>query len=177
MLKSLSAQQQNKLSGLLKNFMMDKKEFNKKMEELETPEVHPQRHQKQFKMYLINTKKSATFGILFILTPFLFLFGVLFKYYLKIDFGIFTGFQEWLISLEDISLFATFMVRFLLLGGPLIAILINLIAILHFQYDSIAKEISLTIRIKWLNILIIALCTLIMSIFFFYLLVENINHP
>ncbi|MFQ5640996.1 MAG: hypothetical protein ACE5IR_23715 [bacterium] len=158
---------------------MNKKELIKKMENLKKPEVSSTHHKQQLKLTLLNSKKSATFGFFLILTPFLFLFGVMFKYYLKIDFSIATFFYEWIAAIDpdSDSSIISWLIRFLLLGGPAIAVMINLFAILHFQFDRTSREIQVTLKLKWLNLAIVAVCSCILMIFFFYLLVENINHP
>ena len=51
---------------------MDKKEFVKKMENLQSPDFVNEIHKRQLKLTLLNTRKSATFGVLLLLTPFLF---------------------------------------------------------------------------------------------------------
>ena len=72
----------------------------KKMENLNRPDFLSEIHKSQLKLTLLNTKKSAIFSIFLILTPFLFLLGVLFKHYLGINLGIFTAFYEWLIEID-----------------------------------------------------------------------------
>ncbi|MCG8604713.1 hypothetical protein MJD09_06915 [bacterium] len=156
---------------------MDKQEFLRKMENLESPDLASETHRRQLKLTLMNTQKSATFGVFFVLTPFLSAFGMILKHNLGIEFGLFTTFPSWLVTLEERSLILTFLIRTLLLGGPLVAIMINLLAILHFQFDGQAKEVLVSIKLKWLNIAVIAFCSLIALIFLSYLLVENINHP
>ncbi len=69
----------------------------------------------------------------------------------------------------------SWIIRSVLLGGPLLAIFINLLAILHFHYDKTAKEILITLKLKWQNITIIVFCSSVFMIFFIYLLVENIG--
>jgi hypothetical protein len=156
---------------------MEKQAFLKKMENLESPNLASKIHQRQLKLTLLSTKKSATFGILLVLTPFLFAFGMILKYNLGLDFGLVTTFPSWLVSLEDRSIILTFLIRALLLGGPLVAVMINLLAILHFQFDGQAKEVLVSIKLKWLNIAVIAFCSVVSLIFLSYLLVENINNP
>lgn len=156
---------------------MDMKEFIKKMENLQSPDFVSEGHKRQLKLTLLNTQKSAAFGVLLVLTPFLFASGMILKYNLGIDFGLFTWFPSWLVSFEEKSIILTFLLRFLLLGGPLIAVLLNLLAILHFQFDGAANEVLISIKLKWLNIAVVIFCSAVLMIFFLYLLVENINHP
>ena len=64
-------------------------------------------------------------------------------------------------------------IRLLLLLGPLVALAVNLLAITHFRYEKANRAIVLVLKIKWLNILLIAVCTGIVVTFFSYLLIEN----
>lgn len=149
-----------------------------KMEKLNVPAVTSEIHKKQLKLTLLNTRKSAAFGVLLIVTPFLFLMGILFKYYLNWHSSIFTVFYEWLVNLDpdsDTSILS-WLIRFLLLGGPALAVVLNLLALVHFQYDKQGKELLISIKIKWLNLAIVAVCTFFLLIFLFYLLLENVNH-
>lgn len=149
------------------------------MENLEPPTVDVINHQKEFRLTLLNTKKSAIIGAFLLILPLLFLSGVILKHYLQIDFGIFTSVYEWIGSVDqkygDSSLL-NWVIRVLLLFGPLVAIGINLLAVLHLRYEKAAKEIVMSLKLKWLNWTIIVLCSTIFFIFFLYLLLENSGH-
>lgn len=156
---------------------MEPEEFEEELRNMKTPTVDVSQHQQQFKIALLNTRKSATLGLLLLLSPLMFLWGVVFKHYLKIDLGIITFFYSWTGSLpDDDSSILSWMIRFLLLGGPPLAIALNLLAILHFSYDRKLGEVNLSIKLKWLNIAIILVCSLLFTIFFLYLIVENAGH-
>lgn len=158
---------------------MDKKELINKMENLAKPDIVSESHKRQLKIALLNTRKSAIFGVLLVIAPFLFAFGAIFKHQLGLDFKIFTWFFEFIAAIDPDSdnSVLSWTIRSVLLGGPVIAIIINLLAILHFQFDKIAKEVQVTMKLKWANIVIILFCSSVFLIFFGYLLVENINHP
>ncbi len=155
---------------------MEKEKFEESMQNLTSPDVNAESHMKLFKIYLLHTRKSAIAGFLLLLTPFLFLLGVIFSFYLEIKIPIINGVYHW-IAENDNTPVLNWIQRFLLLGGPLVAILINLLSILHFQWNSKLKEFIITIKVKWLNLTIILACGLIFFIFFTYLVVENLGHP
>ena len=148
------------------------------MANMKQPKANVSQHKKAFRFTLLNIspKRSAIVGILFLILPMLFLSGVLLKHYMQIDFGIFTSVYEWIGDIDrrfgDHS-FLNWVIRILLLFGPTIAIAINLLAILHIRYEKKPKEIVMSIKVKWLNWIIILVCTLIFSVFFLYLVVEN----
>jgi len=156
--------------------MMEQKEFEKKMENLNVPKLKVTEHQQAFRATLMNTKKSLFWGVIFLILPFLFLSGVLLKHYLEVDAWIFTGVYEWIGEQDrlygDRSL-VNWIIRLLLLFGPLVAIAFNLFAILHIQYDRTLKEIIIAVKLRWLNLAIVFLCSLIFGVFFLYLVIEN----
>lgn len=155
---------------------MEKENLEDAMKNLSSPNISAESHMKYFKVYLLNTKKSAYLGYILLLTPFLFLLGVIFSFYLEIKIPIINGIYQW-ISENDDTPILNWVLRFLLLGGPLIAILINLLSVIHFQWNSKLKEFIITLKVKWLNLSIIIVCSLIFLIFFTYLVIENLGHP
>ncbi len=135
-------------------------------------------HRREFKLTLLNTRKSAILGALLLVLPLLFLSGVILKHYLQIDFGILTSIYEWIADLDqkygDNSLL-NWVIRILLLFGPIIAIGINFLSILHIRYEKVNREIVMSIKLKWLNWSIIIFCSIIFLVFFSYLILENMN--
>lgn len=158
------------------NMNNEKDKIEEIMENLEPPIVDVSNHQKEFRLTLLNTKKSAVIGAFLLIFPLLFLSGVILKHYLQIDFGIFTSLYEWIEFVDqkygDSSLL-NWIIRVLLLFGPLVAIGINLLSVLHIRYEKAAKEIVMSLKLKWLNWVIIAVCSAIFFIFFLYLVIEN----
>ncbi len=135
-------------------------------------------HRREFKLTLLNTRKSAILGALLLILPLLFLSGVILKHYLLIDFGILTSVYEWIGDLDQKygdSLPLNWLIRILLLFGPLIAIGINFLSILHIRYEKVNREIVMSIKLKWLNWSIIIFCSIIFLVFFSYLILENRN--
>ncbi|MCZ6595808.1 MAG: hypothetical protein O6943_12965 [Bacteroidetes bacterium] len=154
----------------------EKDKIEELMENLEQPTVDVSQHRKEFRLTLLNTKKSAILGIILLILPLLFLSGVILKHYLEMDLGIFTSVYDWISNLDrkygDSSIL-NWIIRLLLLVGPLVAIGINLLAILHLRYERLQKEIVISIKMKWINWVIILFCSTIFAIFFLYLIMEN----
>lgn len=147
-------------------------EFEENMRSMHKPNVSSDSHQLQLKITLLNAKRSAGIGILLALVPCLFLAGIFLTRFLHIPFPGFSAVEEWM-SRKDNSVWIKVLIPFLLLGGPLIALAFNLLAILHCEVNQKAREVIVTIKIKWLNIVISLLCLLILSIFFLYSVGEN----
>ncbi|HMB64100.1 MAG TPA: hypothetical protein VKN36_13555 [Eudoraea sp.] len=155
---------------------IEKDNLEEMMENLELPDVEVAQHQKEFRLTLLNTKKSAITGAILLVLPLLFLSGVILKHYLHLDFGIFTAVYNWIGRMDrqygDSSIL-NWVIRTLLTLGPLTAIGLNLLSVIHFRIEKAQKEIVFSIKLKWLNWLIIFLCAAIFVVFFLYLIVEN----
>jgi hypothetical protein len=154
---------------------MENDEFAKKMENISTPDISSEARKKHLKITLLNARKSARVGILLVIIPFVFAIANIFKYNFGVDLGFISNFVEWIASLDTVPV-VNWMVRLLLLGGPLVAVLANIFAITHFYTDRELKEFVVTFKLKWLNIAIILICSTILLAFLFYLMVENISH-
>jgi hypothetical protein len=155
---------------------MSRNKIHDIMENLEQPTIDVSKHQREFRLTLLNTKKSAITSSILLILPFLFLSGVVLKHYMQIDFGFLTSVYEWIGMLDqkygDNSIL-NWIIRILLTIGPLAAIALNLLAVTHVRYERTIKELVLSFKMKWLNWLIILICSSVFAIFFLYLLVEN----
>jgi len=146
------------------------------MENMDQPSVDVSMHQKEFRLTLLNVKKSAFAGIILLIMPLIFLTGVILKHYLQLNLGILTFIYEWIGNMDqrygDKSILNWF-IRTLLILGPLLAIALNLIAVTYYRYEKSSKELILSFKLKWLNWLIILICSLVFAVFFLYLVTEN----
>ena len=59
---------------------------------------------------------------------------------------------------------------------PLLGVVLNALAITHFALDALKKEVIITIKLRWLNILIMLICGGIVAVFVGYVMIENIHH-
>ena len=148
------------------------------MKNLSTPQVDTPIQQQLFRVTLMNTKRSSYVSLFFLVLPFLFLSGVVFKHYLNLDIGFLTSVYEWISKLDhtygDNSVL-NWIIRFLLVIGPIIAMALSLMGIIHVRYESDPKELILSLKIRWLNLSIIIGAGMVFAIFFLYLLVENVH--
>lgn len=153
---------------------MDNKKFEERMENLKTPQVNDIQHQQRLKITLLNANKSSQIGIAFIAIPCLFLMGVFIKYWLGIDFKIFTVIEDGMSNLDEIT-YLKWIAPLLLVGLPLISIVINSLAITHFYWDKSNKELLMTVKYRLLNIVLLLISIGIVAIFILYAITENIN--
>lgn len=151
--------------------MSSSEEFEKKMENLRSPKIESNTYKQHFKMYLLNAKHSASIGFLLLIIPLIVIVGMVMQFNLGLDGGWMYQFGNWLTHLS------VPIAPFVILGFPLVAILINLLAVTHFHYNKSAKEVNISIRLKWMNLLVLVVCALILGFMFVFLIVENVGHP
>jgi hypothetical protein len=147
-------------------------EFEEKMRSMHKPDISSDIHRMQLKIALLNSKRSAGIGVLLVLVPCLFLAGIFLTRFLNVPFSPFSTVEEWM-SRKDNSVWIQVLIPCLLIGGPLIALAFNLLAILHFEVNKERRELIVTINLKWFNIIISLFCLLILSVFFLYSIGEN----
>jgi len=152
---------------------MDNDEFSKKLQKMHKPEINNPTHQVQLKITLLNTKRSARIGSLLIILPCLFLSAVLLKYFLHINLPSFSALEEWMAK-KDQSVLMKALFPLLLIGAPILALILNLLSILHFSFDKKLNELIITVKLKWFNIIVSLICLLILFCFFLYAVGENL---
>jgi hypothetical protein len=149
---------------------MEEKDFLHKMENLRKPEINADASRRQIRIAIMNAKKSATWGIWLLVRPFLFIVSVTIKEFLHWDWGIANTITEWMGSIDRAAGWFS-PVIFLLF--PCIAAILNLLAIKHFVYDRSTKELIVTLKIKWLNIILVLISIAIIGIMSLYVIMEN----
>jgi hypothetical protein len=154
---------------------MKENEFEKQMENLKTPNAKTSGQQQILKVTLLNAKKSSRMGIVFVIIPCLFLFGVFLKYALRIDFKLFSAFEDEMAILDKTS-YLKWLSPLLLVGLPLTGIVLNLLAITHFYWNKLEKELIITIKYRLLNIILLLISIGIVAIFILYAIGENTAH-
>ena len=151
---------------------MEENDFLNKMENLKKPEINAGASQRQIRLVLLNTKKSAAWGIWFLVIPIFFFSCVVIKYLFHWNWGIADNFLDWNARLDKQTGTGWISpVVFVLL--PAIGALVNLLAIMHFVYDRLTKELIITIRMKWLNIILAIMSIVFVGIVLLYLITEN----
>lgn len=119
-----------------------------------------------------RNRAAAITGMILLVLPVLFITGVIFKHYLQMDLGIFTSVYDWIIASDrrygDDSVL-NWLIRFLLLGGPFIALLLNFLAVFRRRNSA-----SFKLSYKWINLLIIVSGALLCILFLSYLFAENL---
>ncbi|TMI94487.1 MAG: hypothetical protein E6H06_09085 [Bacteroidetes bacterium] len=151
---------------------MEEKDFLQKMENLKKPDVNAEASRQQIKLVLLNSKKSAAWGTWFLIVPIFFFCCVAIKYLLHWNWSFAGNFLDWMADVDrSMSFPIVSILLFIVL--PAIGVVINLLAIVHFVYDKILNELILTIKIKWLNIVLAFISIGVIGIVLLYAISEN----
>jgi hypothetical protein len=151
---------------------MEEKDFLNKMENLKKPEVNAEASRQQIKLVLMNTKKSATWGIWFLVIPVFFFSCVAIKYLLHWNWGMAGSFLDWMADVDrSMSFPIVSILLFIVLPG--IGAIVNLLSVMHFMYDKIKKELIVTIKVKWINIILAVISICIIAVVLLYAVSEN----
>lgn len=146
------------------------------MKKVNPPTVDTPSHRHELRTTLLNAKRSSILSLLFLLLPVLFFSGVIFKHYLHMNMGLLTSVYEW-ITFHDTTYgdrsVLNWIIRLLLTLGPLVAMGLSLLGILHVSYSKEIRELTFSIKIRWLNLTVVLIGLFIFATFFLYLVVEN----
>ena len=146
--------------------------FENKMENLNTPNADFVKHQEILKIGMMNARKSARIGIIFILIPMLLVVLAYMKIKLLIHWDFFNNLHLFVSKQNQIS-FLSWISHIIILGLPILAIIINLLAISHFYIDKKNKELLITIRYRLNNLIVLIISTVLIVIVFICVLLLN----
>jgi hypothetical protein len=160
--------------------MKNNDEFLKQMENLKVPDVNPSQHQNMVKMAIMNASRSAALGVWLIAVPCYFLLCVFMFYFFHPRMGWFAAMFNLMSGLSKTP-FIDFLGPIVLFGLPIVCIIINVLSILHVQIKNIdpnrrkVKELSITIKVKLWNIVLILVSLAIVFVFISYVMTESIS--
>lgn len=142
------------------------------LKEIPKPEAPPSPGQEKLKLTLMNARRSSVAGAILIVLP-----GLLIcLFFLQNSLHLFPGLTRWLAAggtLLPLPLRA--IVAFLfLVGFPLLAVILNLLAITWFRYDRARKELHIALRMRWINVLIVIAGSVLASFYVLHLLADTI---
>jgi hypothetical protein len=144
----------------------------KRLESLAKPHFTSDEHRWHLRLALVSARRSSRAGYLLVALPCLFLLGVLLKYWLGLNLGLFDWLENTLAQLDQHPVLK-WVAPLVLLAGPLVGLALNLLAILHVTYDRREAELLIRVKLRWANLLVAGLCLLVALVFLGYLLAEN----
>jgi lantibiotic transport system permease protein len=151
---------------------MKENDFLKKMENLQKPEVNADASRKQVKLAIMNARKSAAWGVWFLVVPILFFVSIPIKELFHWKVGISENIINWMTRLDK-SPSTGWLTPVLLVLLPAVGAVVNLLAIMHFVYDKVTKELVVTIKMKWFNIVLAIISIAIVGTVILYGLMET----
>ncbi|HVE61874.1 MAG TPA: hypothetical protein VNA26_08645 [Chitinophagaceae bacterium] len=154
---------------------MEEKDFLNQMENLKKPDVHATASQRQIKLALLNTKKSAWWGLWILVVPVFFFCCVAIKYLFGWNWGVSDNFVGWMAKLDQ-QKGTGWITPVLFVVLPGIGALVNLLAIMHFTYDKMLNQLMVTIKLKWLNIMLFLISMAVVAFVILYGIMENAHH-
>jgi hypothetical protein len=145
--------------------------FENKMENLTPPNTDFVKHQDVLKIGLLNARKSARIGIIFILIPIVLIVTVCVKFMLLSHWGFFANFEAFVSKQDQTGLFNW--VHLLFIAFPILAIIINLLAITHFYISKQTKELIISIRYQFKNMIVLLVGAILILGVFIYVMFLN----
>jgi hypothetical protein len=151
---------------------MKKEELENKLENLALPEINSGLHKDKLRLTILNMRRSHKMGYALVIIPLLFLFGIFLTRVLDINIPLVNTLEQLMARWDKVAyLKLIFPILYLVL--PFIALVVNLLASVHFSWNSRNKELNILYRFRWGNFIIIIISVFILATFFTYLIMEN----
>lgn len=139
------------------------------LEKISKPNVENIPFENAFKLALLNSRRSSWIGVLFVIIPILILILALIRSLFHFNFGIIGNFTSCLSLPTRAILFFVLDV-----GFPMIAVALNILSITFFSYDSKRKELNMSFKLRWWNIVIILIDGAVAAFFLFHLVADTL---
>ena len=141
-----------------------------RLSKIAIPQVTSEAHKRRLKLALLDSRKSAWWGTLLIALPAIFLTAVFLQYGLGV--GPFFEPLERFIFAPIRHSGVRWFEPLLLFVLPLIAVVTNLMSVSHFSVTPLRDEFVITVTVKrrWWNGIVIALGAMIVAVIFLYAL-------
>ena len=161
--------QPNSINSIIIIKKIMKNNFEDKMEQLTTPKTDFVKHQEVLKIGMMNARKSARIGIIFILIPMVLIVLMYLKIKLLIQWDFSNRLFQFVSNQNQSSVFS-WISHIIFIGLPFLGIFINLLAITHFYIDKQNKELIVTIRYRLKNLIILLLSVVLLVIVLMYIM-------
>ena len=145
------------------------------LEQLNIPQFDNLRHPEVLKPAILDARRSAALGIWLVLTPVFFLACVTMKYWIGWNLGLIRNFEQFWTALDQDRL-GFWLQPLVLFVAPAAAVVLNLLAVLHVQFDRTRKELNINAKLRWYNLLLVAIGLSILAVFTLYMIGEYVHH-
>ena len=145
------------------------------IDKIDIPRFDDLPHAALIKPAILDARRSAAIGFWLVATPVFFLACVAMKYFLLWNTGIIQNFEAFWQALDRDRL-GFWLQPLVLVIAPAAALLMNLLAVLHIQYDPGRKELNINVKLRWKNLLLAAVALAVLLVFLLYALGEYFHH-
>jgi hypothetical protein len=151
-------------------------DLDRKLQELAKPNIQSPELKGQLRLTLADARVSSSVGLALVAIPSTFLFAIILNY----GFGIpipGLGMTESLMQrLDNSESWVRMISPLVLAGGPLIALALNLLAIMHVGFDAQRREMLIAVKLRILNLLIIGASAAILLMLLVHIASERGRH-
>jgi hypothetical protein len=148
---------------------------NDGLQHISVPNPSSQALRADLKLALLSARPSARLGFALVIVPLTFLGGVILRYGFDVAVPGFAAFEEMISAIEHAPVIRL-VSPVVFAVGPLVALAINVLAILHVRYQEGPGELVLTVKLRWANLLIAALSLGILAMVFVHIVSESAHH-
>ncbi len=152
---------------------MESDELKNKLENISVPHVSPLQHKEDLKLSILSTKKSANISYVLLSIPAIILLGAI----SQSAFHVLLPPWSWMVKYGSLMPLWLRMLIFItvLIVLPIVAALLNILSIVWVKYDNEKKVLNIAIRLRTINIIIIAVTTLTALLFIGHTIAEWIT--
>ena len=151
---------------------MTKEKLSNYLTDIPKPEAPATDNEKLVRLALLSARRSAMIGLVLIALP-----GILILLlFLQNTFHLFPGLTRWLAGSGSFLPFpARAVVVFIfLVGFPFVAVAVNLLSISWYRYYHFRRELVISIRMRWPNILIAIIGSALAAFYILHLLADTL---
>ena len=141
---------------------MNNEDLDNMLSGMAKPEPENIMNHRELKIPLLSYKRSSRAGLWLLILPLI----VVIMYFLKSQLGIVSPVLDSIrnfFSAIDSNKFLTYLIPLIFIGLPLFAMVINFLAICHFQRNKKMQELIITIKLRPWNIVIFLIFILVIE--------------
>lgn len=152
---------------------MESDELKNKLENISVPKLSSLQHKEDLKLTILSTKKSANLSFVLLSIPAIILLGAI----SQSAFHILLPPWSWMVKYGYLMPLWLRMLIYImvLIVLPIVAAFLNILSVVWCKYDKEKKVLNIAIRLKTLNIVIIAVTAIIALLFIGHTIAEWIT--
>lgn len=141
------------------------------LNKLRVPEPELLMDRRELKIPLLSYRKSSRAGLWLLAVPFTVALTIVLKLELGLQSGYLDYVRKFFAAVDDNAVF-TYLIPIIFVGLPLVAMVVNLLAICHFQQNNKERELIITIKYRAVNIFLFLMS---FALLVFFLLPDRLS--